>query len=108
MDASSREHQGPISATLTFPRLKSGYLLGIPVRFDIDPGTVKKAEQCPWEHACLSDSYHNRCKVIEHLHDSVIFVECDDEKECPYMKKHLSLCICICPVREEIYRKYGV
>jgi hypothetical protein len=76
-------------------------------KWDIDPGVLRKAGKCDKALECMygnSKCLHN----VEHsIGEAVCYVKCD-EKTCPYRVSHGFMgTVCSCPVRVEMYKRYG-
>ena len=74
----------------------------------VSPGTIQRAEACCCDHACLSSAGSSICRAQGQKYGSTVLIECLDERDCPYKRRYLTLTICTCPVREELYDKHGV
>lgn len=80
------------------------------MRLDIDKEILCKAYKCQNEFLCLVDQ-KNLCKVIGGIAKNVIFIDKSTMKGSLFCKFAMGFgvsTICACPVRKEIYRKYGV
>lgn len=66
----------------------------------------QKAEKCPLGFACLSGEEAPRC-VISSSVRGVLFVKSAAADHCPYGMSFGYSYICTCPVRWEIYDRYG-
>ncbi|PLX74024.1 MAG: hypothetical protein C0615_10060 [Desulfuromonas sp.] len=70
--------------------------------------TINATTKCAKEHACLSGGGVGLCSVEYCINQGLTFVECVDEKECPYCTPFGSSNICLCPVRNELFNKYKI
>lgn len=68
---------------------------------------LKEATQCERCFSCLEDTKLT-CKVINSINNNVLFIECTNDSICSYLMPFGNSQICNCPVRREIYSKYGV
>ena len=76
-------------------------------KFNISRAILESSSECLYSQACLSGK-RTVCKVKEHEDAKVMFVKKRDHKNCPFSIPLGADCICTCPVRVEIFRKYGV
>lgn len=73
---------------------------------DVAEETRQKTDRCPREFACLSDQGAPCCAVRSSVR-GVLFVESEAATHCPYGMGFGYSHICSCPVRWEIYDRYG-
>ena len=66
----------------------------------------QKTDRCWRGFACLSGTQDGRCAVRERVGD-VIFVEKSGQAYCPYDVTFGYSHICSCPVRRELFERYG-
>ena len=80
-----------------------------PVRFKIPEEIRLCATECTKEHACLMNEKHELCPVVKNIEGKIHFIQCIEDRPCIY-KNHIgdSVYTCTCPVRKEIFNKYGV
>lgn len=80
-----------------------------PVKFKVPLEVIQEADRCPNGHACLSDPHYRLCGVeIKHGKAHVGILTCGRETNCPY-SSHIGIYhVCICPIRQEIFRKYQI
>ena len=74
--------------------------------FDVSEETRDRTNQCWRDFACLSGEEDVICVVQERVGD-VLFVERPATIYCPYDVTFGYSHICSCPVRREIYKRYG-
>ena len=74
----------------------------------IDDRVLEQVTKCDKRLACLSDSSHVLCEVRYFVGDRALFVECATDGFCAYQIPFGSGCLCRCPARKEIYRRYRV
>ena len=68
----------------------------------------QSTKYCPKNFACLNGN-PDLCKVEQCLGKEVLFVTCLQQGHCPYkIPFGFNGHICACPVRKEIYKKYGI
>lgn len=67
----------------------------------------QRTDECPRGFACLHDRESPRCAVRNSVR-GVLFVEKPTLGHCPYAMSFGYSYICSCPVRWEIYDRYGV
>lgn len=79
------------------------------MNFNIDKDVIAQASKCRTSLACLNDKGYKVCKVDRAVNGGgIIFVECQETRNCDYKNSYgYSLYFCNCPVRKEIYKKYG-
>ena len=78
----------------------------------IDDDIIQLAKQCRNGHSCLNAEDDGLCpieRVIGKKDTQVAFVRCIATAPCPYRISYGSglRYVCSCPVRLEIYRRYG-
>ncbi|MBI5506783.1 MAG: hypothetical protein HY899_18505 [Deltaproteobacteria bacterium] len=74
----------------------------------IDEALVRTANQCTKNLRCLDPSCQDLCEVKHCVQGKVHFVECLDMNFCSYQMSFGSGTVCNCPVRKEIYNRYGL
>jgi len=79
-------------------------------RREVSQEALQEAEECPRGHACLTDGDEKRplCGVIRLLSERVAVVEMDATRDCPYETRFANAWMCICPVRCELHKRYGI
>lgn len=75
---------------------------------EIDREIIQKTTDCKNNFDCLTNYFHNFCKVESTIGGKVHFVKClnghnCDDKLC-FAQEHT----CTCPTRKEIFKKYGI
>ncbi len=78
------------------------------MKIKIDETIVSRTTKCNSKFACLDGDKKFHCKIDKSI-GNVIFVS--DEKRglhCNYMLPFGSSFICVCPVRNEIFRKFKI
>ncbi|OGX11114.1 MAG: hypothetical protein A2351_07995 [Omnitrophica bacterium RIFOXYB12_FULL_50_7] len=76
-------------------------------KFKISPAIIDSASECLNHLSCLSGS-GTMCKIKKQADNRVMFVRKHGHQNCPFAIPLGADCICTCPVRVEIYRKYRV
>ncbi len=75
--------------------------------FEIDDKILKEASKCSYEFGCLENENHVcLAKVNDCIDAKIHFVNCI-AKRCNYYLSFGSHVVCNCPVRKEIFNKYG-
>ena len=80
---------------------------------DIDTNILEKAPPCVLGRVCLSGDMSCSCMGLQDKGNYLLVdpPEIFNIYDCPYSQKdkntNLSVFNCSCPVRKEIYRKYG-
>ena len=77
------------------------------MRVEIDDLIVKTATQCEKNFACLECEEQVYCAVEQCLMHRILFVKCVQDLSCPYKGMMDRVPVCNCPVRKEIFRRYG-
>ena len=73
---------------------------------EVSEETRQETDKCWRGFACLSGDEDVICRVRDRVSD-VIFVEKTKQTYCPYDVTFGYSHICSCPVRREIYERYG-
>jgi hypothetical protein len=76
-------------------------------KFTISQEILDSATECMNRLSCLSGA-GTMCKVKRHEENRVMFVKSRKHRNCPFSIPLRGDCICTCPVRVEIFRKYRV
>lgn len=76
------------------------------MKFEVSEETVQRTHKCWRGFACLSGNGRVVCPVRDYV-TGVLFVEKTAESYCPYDVTFGYSNICTCPVRHEIYERYG-
>ena len=76
------------------------------MKYEIDDAIIKTATQCKNNHACLEGTCPI-CPVEHFVMHWVHFVKCLYDEPCPYKKSLDKATVCTCPVRKEIFNRYG-
>jgi hypothetical protein len=77
------------------------------MKYEVDEAIIKSATRCKRDHACLKDTDAVLCEVDPCLMHRVYFINSEYEESCPYMRLLNDAPVCICPVRMEIFDRYG-
>ncbi len=75
---------------------------------EIDKEVTQKTTACEKNFACLTNYFHNFCKVESTIQGNVHFVKCPEGLKCNYKLCFAKERICTCPTRKELFRKYGI
>ncbi len=76
--------------------------------FKIDKKIIEQATLCRKRFSCLQNDGEEICRVKQCVDDKVMFIECDNDFYCSYLKSFGESKYCNCPVRKEIFNTYGV
>jgi len=76
-------------------------------KFDISREILDCASECLNHLACLVGT-GPLCKVKKYEEGHVLFVKSHGHQNCPFSIPVRKDCVCTCPVRVEIFRKYKV
>ena len=63
--------------------------------------------QCGRNFACLQDDGRPRCQMAECVNHAVYFVACLSDSGCPYAKSFGRGHLCSCPVRKDLFNRFG-
>jgi hypothetical protein len=78
------------------------------MKIEVDETIVSRATKCKSKFGCLNSDKKVFCKIDKSIGD-VIFVSAEKcGLHCDYMLPFGSSFICVCPIRNEIFRKYKV
>ena len=77
------------------------------MRFEIREDVIASATQCEKDIACLHSADHVYCTVENCLMHRVPYVRCRNEEPCVYKGDLEGSHICMCPIRKEIFNRYG-
>ena len=69
---------------------------------------IKEAKNCQQDFSCLKSDGEGLCKVKSCVGGEVHFIECMNDEYCSYQSTFANEAICDCPVRIEIYNRYGI
>jgi hypothetical protein len=78
------------------------------MKFEVLAEIVAQAAECPRSFACLKGNGHTCCPVTEVIGREVHFIEPNTRVHCPYRLEFGGGSICQCPIRKDLYRRYGV
>lgn len=78
------------------------------MKFEISESTVAAASECRKGHACLGTHAKDLCKVEHCVDGKLHFVRCRHHDACGYQRSFGSGAFCACPVRQELFNKYGL
>jgi hypothetical protein len=76
------------------------------VEREVSEEARQKTDRCWRGFACLSDDEDTICPARDYV-TNVLFVERTTQTYCPYDVTFGYSHICSCPVRREIYERYG-
>ena len=75
----------------------------------INKEVLKMTTECNRDFICLSSNgKHINCKVVNCVNDKVHFVESQLNCTSSYIMNFGFTLTCNCPVRKEIFNKYGI
>jgi hypothetical protein len=74
--------------------------------YAIDYKTVQAATLCSEKH-CLEGAAGGCCAVSHCVMDRILLIDCAEDKSCPYKQDFDGGHVCTCPVRKEIFSRYG-
>ena len=76
------------------------------MKYEINDAIIQTATQCENNHACLEGTTP-LCSVEHCLMHRIHYIKCLQEEPCPYKHMMNKSTICTCPVRKEIFNRYG-
>ncbi|NTV14971.1 MAG: hypothetical protein HGA96_13735 [Desulfobulbaceae bacterium] len=76
-----------------------------PAKLEIDPEIMARTE-CDKGFVCLGE-HPVYCSVLATLGHNMVKLECSQQLPCRHNKVYGALQACNCPVRHEIFTKYG-
>ena len=77
------------------------------MRFEVSDDT-RQAADCPYGYPCLTDEEWVGCAIDNCVGGTVLFIRGETEILCRNMRNFGYEHICMCPVRREIFQRYGV
>jgi hypothetical protein len=77
------------------------------MKYEIDDAIIKATTKCEKNHVCLESADPLYCSVEHCLMHRIYYVKCLYEGSCPYKETLDQSTICTCPVRKEIFNRYG-
>ena len=78
------------------------------MKFIISEETKKATTKCKTGYSCLNRGKANICKVEDCLDGKFHFIKRPWENDCTYQISFGFSTCCDCPIRKEIYKKYGI
>jgi hypothetical protein len=82
--------------------------IGYTMEIRINDAVIGRATKCERAFSCLTDNLEGSCRVRKYVSDEGLFVEDGEDEACAYLRVFGSARLCLCPVRKEIYKRYGV
>ena len=77
------------------------------MKFEVDKAVIASATQCEKNLACLQCEDHVYCPVEMCVMHRIHYVKCLHAESCIYKCELEGSPICTCPVRKEIFNRYG-
>ena len=74
----------------------------------ISDEAIAASGSCCLAKACLGEDPPSLCKVVFCVDSKLLGVACGESDPCRYQHVMEDRTLCTCPVRMEIYEKYGV
>jgi hypothetical protein len=85
------------------------------VNLEVNSQSMKKTAHCYFSFNCLNDKEHPKCcndnplcHVTTEIGTDMLYVDCNSDCNCSYKFNLKAGCVCICPVRYEIYKRYNM
>jgi hypothetical protein len=76
------------------------------MKYEIDDAIIKTATLCKNNHACLEGTI-SLCSVAHCVMHRIHYVKYIHGEPCPYKSRVENSPVCTCPVRKEIFSRYG-
>lgn len=76
------------------------------MKYEIDDSIIKTAKECKNNCACL-EGVTPLCSVEHCIMHRIHYVKCLHEEPCLYKSTMENSTVCTCPVRKEIFNRYG-
>jgi len=73
-----------------------------------DEARNKVAASCSHNLCCLSLGQDQVCPAKKHRPRQILPLQSRKRADCPFLKSYKDAWFCICPVRVELYERYGV
>jgi hypothetical protein len=77
-------------------------------KFNLPIKLIEEANKCTKNHACLKDPNYQLCGAAITTDSGTERMVCSHGSKCPYNSTLGNKHVCTCPIRQEIYRKYGI
>ena len=77
-------------------------------KFRIPAAIAAEADKCRENSGCINNPEFEICKPSYRQGKRVGVLVCGQKPKCPYSSRLGSDYVCTCPVRQEIFKKYGV
>lgn len=80
------------------------------MKHEIEDNIVRLTDKCQRNHVCLTGEGGLYCKVAVLMRgrdEEIPLLDCPEEIECPYCQSFGESYICNCPVRKEVFKRYG-
>ena len=74
--------------------------------FEIPHEIRECTTKCKKGFSCLTGERDDLCEVTDCVSDKVFFVDFTGDHHCPYVQGFGGYYLCMCPTRQEIYRRY--
>jgi hypothetical protein len=77
------------------------------MKIEISEDILSATKCCKRKSSCINDELNQICKVTDCINGVVHFVKPVQGRNCEYQQLFGYSCFCSCPLRKEIFRKYG-
>ena len=74
----------------------------------ISDAVIRQTTKCEKGFSCLAGNLECLCKARKYVADEVLLIENGRGEKCVYLRSLGRSEMCLCPVRKEIYKLYGV
>ena len=78
-------------------------------RFEVDAAHRERADNCYDCHMCLEDTEFELCRVDFYIENSAVLISTRRQcRVCGYKRPFADGHLCLCPVHEALFRRYGI
>jgi len=75
----------------------------------VNKETEMRTTRCPHNSRCLNDDGWTSCSIQNVMGEFLEINKCGcDKRQCNYLMPYGFSYYCLCPVRHEIYKNYGI
>jgi hypothetical protein len=81
---------------------------GLSVKIAVSANVIERTTRCQRQFSCLSGAVESLCEVEYVVVGELYCLKRTSWRGCSYERRFGDTFLCICPVRQEIYDRYGV
>jgi len=78
------------------------------MKIEVSEDVLLKTKCCKGNNLCLHGELNNCCKIKDCINGQIHFIELIARCYCNNQMSFGDSCFCICPIRKEIFNKYGL